>query len=621
MKKLLFCLLFLVWVFEGQCQIVGPPEWFMLPFPIGKTYVCSQGNYDDPSTKKVPNETHTNNPARFKTMIYAFDFDMDWGDKIVAPAPCKVVKVMGGGNWNNGFGNLVVVAYNDGTYGRFCHMADEVRNKINYSISVKETQLLSRGQLIGFCGNTGNCITSPGGDGSHLHYQKQISPEPYGPLAQSISTNFVEVGENGGRPIKFGRYTSLNSYNSSNLFSVGAFSDGWKVSRSDDFLPSSAPFAIYYDFGGDTAVFGYLQSEVHQYPRDFSTVYEKPWCQDFLYIGKNSRNDYIMILNPYQVNPDIGFKGVCYVVGGAIRLYWMANFEHLGVPASQEYSWEGIGVFGTKSRYPVQWFQKNDKDWIGVVYENSKCYEIKKDNPCYDPVNIFSGTGQIFCAANCASGGGEGDYGMESDSVADTGNTVPPDTSHSITYPFQVGFKPVNYGNFTYDGLVFGLRRDAGDGCQKMYDTGSVFPPNSGNIWCVLQMSNISGSFLRKMVIYQNNAYWWEAKDPGVISTGTDVWPCAALPISADCFNKSGNYQIEVSVSHNGKIDTLAKRNLTISGSSSILFRPTKDRSKLAGPVQVFDLGGREISNNQRRRGVFLIRSGKDVLRMRILVR
>ncbi|MDD5528194.1 MAG: M23 family metallopeptidase [Patescibacteria group bacterium] len=182
--KILFQMYFICCL-AASGQTVDPPEWYMLPFPIGKTYSCTQGNYDDPLARAskddqigLNNATHNASP-KFKTMMYAFDFALAWGDQIVSPAPCTVVRVKnipGTTSVDNyGFGNIVVVAYNDGTYGRFCHMANQIKDGVDYLTRVKEGQSLSRGQLIGFCGNTGYCIKSATGDGSHLHYRYQQS--------------------------------------------------------------------------------------------------------------------------------------------------------------------------------------------------------------------------------------------------------------------------------------------------------------------------------------------------------------------------------------------------------------------------------------------------------------
>lgn len=424
MKKTLFCLLFLFWFFDGQCQVVGQSEYFMLPFPTGKTFVCTQGNYDDDLAKATPNDNIGLRNATHRstnTMAYAFDFALVWGNEIVSPASGSVVKVSHG--YNNGFGNLVIVSYKDGTFGKLCHMADTIKEGVDYLTKVKEGQAVSRGQLIGFCGHSGNCIASKNGDGSHLHYQRQMGPDINGPNSQSIRTSFVEVRENGGRPCQDRRYTSFNYFNP-NLFYPGAFIDGWKTACAGTFSPSSDPFAICFNYSGGEKVLGNLQSEVHLYPRNISAA-NLPWCQDFLYIDPTSRNDYMVILDPYQTNNDIGIQGVCYIVGGQIRSYWMLNYAHLGPPACKEYSWQGIGPSGKNEQYSIQWFQKNSVDWIGVMYSNGKFYEVGQNHACYDPTNVFSGTGQIFCQANCPTGGGDdGEYGMEDDSVVNTSHTA-----------------------------------------------------------------------------------------------------------------------------------------------------------------------------------------------------
>jgi Peptidase family M23 len=546
-KKTVFCILFLAGFYESQCQ--STTEYFMLPFPIGKTYGVSQGNYDDPQGAK--NQTHIYTPNSVPphtVMMYAYDFLLPWGSEVVAPAPCTVVHVMDDTKY--GFGNLVVVAYDDGTFGKFCHMANQMQNGVDYLTRVTVGQKLSRGQLIGFSGNTGNST------GPHLHYQRQVNDLPDGPTAQSIKSTFVEVRENGGRPIQGHKYTSFN-YFSTNMFYVGAFLDGWKTATLGAYSPSSDPFAICYDYSGGFNVLGALQSEVHLYPRDVSAI-NLCWCQDFLYIAASgAQSNYMMILNPYQTNADIGFKGVCYIIGGQIRSYWMQNYSHLGPPSTSEYYWTGAGFAGVSTQYSVQYFQPTSTTQIGVMYANGQFQEVSPSNACYSSSNIFGGTGQLFCMANCPTGGGDDYYGEEEDSISasspDTGKTVipnPPDTSHPVTptsYPFQYGFTPVQKTIGEFDGLVICLdTASAADTGAESYhklavDTGNVFKYGTDILYFAMYR-HTHGKF-RLMSSTGGTLNWNNFTTASWDSTGASTWDYCPQ-ITREQKPPIGSYQI-----------------------------------------------------------------------------
>jgi hypothetical protein len=188
---------------------------------------------------------------------------------------------------------------------------------------------------------------------------------------------------------------------------------------------------------------------------------------------------------------------------------------------------------------------------------------------------------------------------------SDTPTVVP-----SLDFPFQFGFRPVDYGDFTFNGLVFGLSRRAGGSCWDVLDTGSVFAPNGPNIWCVMEMADISGTFQCNMVFYRNGAYWWQTGYGQTSNTGGNVWPCAAMPIEADCFKESGQYQVEARIKHDGKEYSLVKRDLTVSGTNAVssINKPLAR----AGPKSAFrrfDIRGRALVIGAKRPGVVIVRS------------
>jgi hypothetical protein len=202
-------------------------------------------------------------------------------------------------------------------------------------------------------------------------------------------------------------------------------------------------------------------------------------------------------------------------------------------------------------------------------------------------------------------------------------NTTPKDSSHLVTYPFQFGFTPVDYGDFTFNGLVFGLRKEADGGCWNVLDTGSIFLPNSANIFCVMELADISGSFQDNMVFYKDNVVWWETGYSPISSTNGNIWSCASMPIEANCFKQPGQYQVEAKIKHNGKEYSLAKRKLSISSTNSISSSSVLTRNK-AGPnpaTKIFNLNGRLIADNQLKgNGVFLFYKEKNALKKAVVI-
>ena len=94
-----------------------------------------------------------------------------YGDSLYAPASGQIVElknyvaenIPGNTNKNELFGNYVIIDHGNGEYSVLAHM-------ITNSIIVNLGDIVSKGQLIGLCGNSGNS-TEP-----HLHYHLQNQP-------------------------------------------------------------------------------------------------------------------------------------------------------------------------------------------------------------------------------------------------------------------------------------------------------------------------------------------------------------------------------------------------------------------------------------------------------------
>ncbi|MBI5466113.1 MAG: M23 family metallopeptidase [Candidatus Kerfeldbacteria bacterium] len=87
-----------------------------LPFPAGETWWVSQGNQSNSK-----DDTHRTG----STMEFAWDFNYpggaDLGRPVLTPSSGKVAKIYrNAGGW----GNVVIVDYENGDYGKFAHLQD-----------------------------------------------------------------------------------------------------------------------------------------------------------------------------------------------------------------------------------------------------------------------------------------------------------------------------------------------------------------------------------------------------------------------------------------------------------------------------------------------------------------
>ena len=132
---------------------------YKLPYPGGKEYRCSQGNFGSTS----------HNDQVDPKAIYAFDFDLKVGDLVVASRAGKVLSVQdkfgkGGDSSYKDLVNYVLIDHEDGTSALYLHLQKG-------SVKVKPGDEIRRGQEIAEVGLSG-WIT-----GAHLHFQVQKTPK------------------------------------------------------------------------------------------------------------------------------------------------------------------------------------------------------------------------------------------------------------------------------------------------------------------------------------------------------------------------------------------------------------------------------------------------------------
>lgn len=86
------------------------------------------------------------------------------GTPVYASADGTVIIARGGGGWNGGYGNYVVITHPNGTQTLYSHL----RNT-----AVAPGQSVSRGQTIGYVGSTGKVT------GTHLHFEVRGAANPF----------------------------------------------------------------------------------------------------------------------------------------------------------------------------------------------------------------------------------------------------------------------------------------------------------------------------------------------------------------------------------------------------------------------------------------------------------
>jgi murein DD-endopeptidase MepM/ murein hydrolase activator NlpD len=107
---------------------------------------------------------HRLNPFTGQSALHAgLDIANRVGTPIVAPAKGTIVSV----GWQNAYGNCVVINHGNAIITRYAHMD---------KTTVKEGQVVNRGDLIGTIGNTGRST------GPHLHYEVRVGGVPVNPM-------------------------------------------------------------------------------------------------------------------------------------------------------------------------------------------------------------------------------------------------------------------------------------------------------------------------------------------------------------------------------------------------------------------------------------------------------
>ncbi len=181
-----------------------------LILPFRGTWMVSNGG----------RSVETNNHMKFaggqgpQNLLYGYDFRFKstgeekrleeykaFGQVVLAPADGTVIQVINGaidvdpGERDRavGVGNAIVIDHHNGEFSLLCHFKYQ-------SITVKVGDMVTAGQLLGLCGNTGN-TSEP-----HIHFSLQDGPLMH--KANALPTQFSRIMVDGeekmnAEPVRF----------------------------------------------------------------------------------------------------------------------------------------------------------------------------------------------------------------------------------------------------------------------------------------------------------------------------------------------------------------------------------------------------------------------------------
>lgn len=185
LKFTIICLLVAVTCCKSENDILVMPDEqksseYVLPFPVGKTYLCSQG-------------WGGRHQGVFK---YAVDFDMPIGTIITAARSGRVVftrENFSDSETEFGRENLVIIMHSDSTFGRYVHLTKN-------GALVNIDQFVQQGDTIALSGGSGQTMNP------HLHFD--VTEKCDGPDCQSIPVFFHNTSPHPNGLVTGKKYTA-----------------------------------------------------------------------------------------------------------------------------------------------------------------------------------------------------------------------------------------------------------------------------------------------------------------------------------------------------------------------------------------------------------------------------
>jgi murein DD-endopeptidase MepM/ murein hydrolase activator NlpD len=140
---------------------------YVLPYPVGKAYMCSQG--------------FNSSYSHYGSFSYSVDFDMPIGTVVTAARAGRVVYIVENYPDNEliaGHENIVIVMHDDGTYARYVHLTTD-------GALVAADQDVGPGDIIGLSGSSG--------ESSHPHLHFDVTATFDGRSDQTIPFDFTNI--------------------------------------------------------------------------------------------------------------------------------------------------------------------------------------------------------------------------------------------------------------------------------------------------------------------------------------------------------------------------------------------------------------------------------------------
>lgn len=137
----------------------GSTSPYVLPFPVGKSYIVAQGN-----CANADDHWHWNTHREDSYWAFAYDFEMPVGSIVIASREGEVVLVQEQFTDEDKEleqSNSVVIKHRDGTYATYGHFT-------HYGVWVNAGDRVVQGDTLGLSGNSGLSFIP------HLHIQ--VSP-------------------------------------------------------------------------------------------------------------------------------------------------------------------------------------------------------------------------------------------------------------------------------------------------------------------------------------------------------------------------------------------------------------------------------------------------------------
>ncbi len=184
-----------------NCTGYGPWQTsvYVLPYPVGTTYLVDQGNCSPPGN------------GHRGTERYAYDFLAPIGSEVTAARSGSVLHVeeshFDGEIAPSGFDNYVAVQHTDGSVALYSHLTHN-------GASVTVGSSIVAGERVGFTGNTGNTGNKP-----HLHFSVHVcDPVLRGSAAcPTMPVTFRNTAPNTNGLVRGSPYTA-EAFVSANLF-------------------------------------------------------------------------------------------------------------------------------------------------------------------------------------------------------------------------------------------------------------------------------------------------------------------------------------------------------------------------------------------------------------------